>query len=602
MWFIAFLALVFIAYLINDSLANFINYNISASFIHALFMLNIFGLSTIVFMIQFYFVGRQKELKDAIEDKSLVLEAQTEKLKEMDKVKSRFFANISHEFRTPLTLILGLAQKQLSTNKTSAKDADALKRNAQQLLLLINQLLDLSKLESGELHLDIVKKDIAAFTKNIVYMYQSLADVKQITIDITQNILGTEASLLLFDEDKLQKIIANILSNAIKFTPEKGFIQIELNNKSEFIEIKISNTGEGIAPEILPYVFDRFYQAETETTRRYEGTGVGLALVKELIELHKGKVEVKSNSNKTTFSIFLPTNETYGLDQVDIVTLPTYKSSDNIIVPSTQTADEKISENESNEKWDFLIVEDNHDLRAFIRSILEPTYNVIEAVDGKDGLKKAVEHIPDLIISDVMMPKMSGYELCKEVKSNSKTNHIPIILLTAKASQENKIEGLETGADAYLIKPFDQEELLIRINNLCSQREQLQKKYQQEVWLRPKDVSITSVHQSFLENLKNAIERNLDNDKFSVDDLGNELAMSRSQVHRKLKALMDQSATKFIRDYRLHRAADLIKNDSGNITEIAYSVGFNSQTYFSKCFQEVFNCSPSEYKENSIPQ
>ena len=369
------------------------------------------------------------------------------------------------------------------------------------------------------------------------------------------------------------------------------------------VKIRVTNTGDGIPEDKLEKVFDRFYQADESVTRQYEGTGIGLALVKELVELHHGRVYADSTAGLTTFTVTLPTGREH-LANHEIVKQPlqvivneNVKSSEPIEEISEEIKPETVEKTETQtvDKLEILIVEDNPDLRSFIGSILAGDYKVIEAVDGVDGLEKAELNIPDLIVSDVMMPNMDGYELCKRLKSNKKTNHIPVVLLTAKASHENKMEGLETGADDYLIKPFEEDELKVRIKNLIAIREQLQQKYHQEVWLKPKEIKVDSVHQKFLEKIKEVIEGNIDNSQFSVDDLGVEIAMSRSQVHRKLKALTDQSATNFIRNYRLHRAAELLKQESGNVTEIAYQVGFSSQTYFSSCFQELFGCSPSEY-------
>jgi signal transduction histidine kinase/DNA-binding response OmpR family regulator len=612
-WFAAFLSLVVIAFLVNSILPQRFDWQQEESFINALFLMNIFGISSIVFMIQYYFVGKQTELKEAIEEKSTALEVQAEKLKEMDEVKSRFFANISHEFRTPLTLILGITKKQLANpdEAPNPEDSDTVKRNAQRLLQLINQLLDLSKLESGEVKLNIEKLDIISFTRTVTAHYESLAEEKNIKQSfngqILSDILPSNTIIVHFDQERLTKVLNNLISNAIKFTPHEGVIDIEVKNShnelsQEGVAINISNSGDGIPQDNLDKVFDRFYQVDAATTRAYEGTGIGLSLVKELVELHNGNVQVTSALGITTFSVWLPLEQA-GLQAAEFA--GKYFSSkiiaenvDNInhqINARPEVDIDKTTTDDTGE-LEILIVEDNPDLRKFIRDILAANYKVIEAIDGQDGLEKAEEFIPDLIVSDVMMPRMDGYELCKTLKSSNTTNHIPVILLTAKATKENKLEGLEIGADDYLIKPFDEEELKVRIKNLIAIREKLQLKYEQEVWLRPKEVKVSSVHQKFLEELKDAIEKNIDNDQFSVEDLGSVLAMSRSQVHRKLKALTNQSATTFIRNYRLHRAAELLKLDSGNVTEIAYQVGFSSQTYFSKCFQELFSCSPSEYK------
>jgi len=610
LWFAAYLALVVTAFFINDYVSIFFDWGLSDRFINVVFLLNIIAVSSLIYAIQYYYVGKQTELKEAIEEKNIALEEQTEKLKEMDETKSRFFANISHEFRTPLTLILGLVNKQISNyeNAPIRQDSETMKRNANRLLQLINQLLDLSKLESGEISLSVAKDDILEFSRKTIILFESHAESKKINIlfnghDMTKK-KSADKIIIYFDHDKMQKVITNLLSNAIKFATAESTIHVNVLKKGDFVSIGVTNIGKGIASEKLSNVFDRFYQVDTASTRAYEGTGIGLALVKELMELHHGKVNVISESKVTTFTLTLPLDENlYTLEEKVLLKDRESESvEDSIEAKSSNNVEQKtiFSENEETEKLtdqlEILIVEDNPDLRDYISDILKKDYKVIKAVDGIDGLRKAEESVPDLIISDVMMPNMDGYELCKRLKTSEKTNHIPVIILTAKASQQNKLEGLETGADDYLIKPFDEVELLIRIKNLITIREKLQKKYRQNAWLKPSKLNITSVQQKFIEDIKEIIEKNLDNSQYSVEDLGEGIGMSRSQVHRKLKALTDQSASKFMRNYRLHRAAELIKIDSGNITEIAYQVGFSSQTYFSSSFQELFECSPSNYR------
>jgi len=610
LWFAAYLALVVAAFFINDYVSVFFDWGLSDRFINVVFLLNIIAVSSLIYAIQYYYVGKQTELKEAIEEKNIALEEQTEKLKEMDETKSRFFANISHEFRTPLTLILGLVNKQISNyeNAPIRQDSETMKRNANRLLQLINQLLDLSKLESGEISLSVAKDDILEFSRKTIILFESHAESKKINIlfnghDMTKK-KSADKIIIYFDHDKMQKVITNLLSNAIKFATAESTIHVNVLKKGDFVSIGVTNIGKGIASEKLSNVFDRFYQVDTASTRAYEGTGIGLALVKELMELHHGKVNVISESKVTTFTLTLPLDENlYTLEErVLLKDRESESVEDSIEAKSSNKVEQKtiFSENEETEKLtdqlEILIVEDNPDLRDYISDILKKDYKVIKAVDGIDGLRKAEESVPDLIISDVMMPNMDGYELCKRLKTSEKTNHIPVIILTAKASQQNKLEGLETGADDYLIKPFDEVELLIRIKNLITIREKLQKKYRQNAWLKPSKLNITSVQQKFIEGIKEIIEKNLDNSQYSVEDLGEGIGMSRSQVHRKLKALTDQSASKFMRNYRLHRAAELIKIDSGNITEIAYQVGFSSQTYFSSSFQELFECSPSNYR------
>lgn len=613
-WFAAYLILVISAYLINDLIPNYVNWNLSDDFINVLFLMNIIGVSCIVFGILFYFVGTITELNNEIKKKSGALEKQSEELKKMDKIKSRFFANISHEFRTPLTLILGLAKKQKNNAKSPplARDTDTTIRNANRLLQLINQLLDLSKLESGELKLQASKGDFLLFVKNATAQFESLASNKNIKLTLnghTLNATFKEDSIeMYFDKEKMHKVVNNLLSNAVKFTPDGEQINVEVEpvdhqvDEPALVSLSIINTGTTIPEDKLPYLFDRFFQVDASSNREFEGTGIGLALVKELVELHHGQVKVKSKMNKTSFTMEIPLKQDY-LPSEEVVRSPQFdaeNTSPEVIIAGLEVlTDEGLAaapEVSDSNQFEVLIVEDNNDLRTYIGGIIEQDYLVRQAVDGFDGFEKAQNYIPDLIISDVMMPKMSGYDLCKKLKSNEKTSHIPVILLTAKASRKNKLEGLEQGADDYLVKPFDEEELKLRVRNLFSLREKMQQKLQGEMVLKPKAVKASSVHQQFLESLKEVVEENIDNELFSIEDLGKAIGMSRSQIHRKLKAITNQSATTFIRNYRLHRASELLLQDAGNITEIAFQVGFNSQTYFSSSFQELFECSPSEYK------
>lgn len=611
-WFAAYLILVIVAYVLNDHLINYFDWDISDSFINFFFILNIVCISVCMYSIQYYSVSQQMKLKSSVKTQKKELEVQSEKLKELDQMKSHFFANISHEFRTPLTLIIGLLNKQLTNieKPPSKTDCNAMIRNSNRLLQLVNQLLDLSKLESGALKLTISEIDLVIYTKQITQLFIALANGKSLTITFNErplsNVFINESIYAFIDQEKMQMVLTNLISNAIKFTPEHGTIEIEVLVVDDKARIVISNSGKGIPSASLPYIFNRFYQVDDESTRQFDGSGIGLALVKELVELHHGQIRAESDAQHTTFTVDLPLNQSLFkdaeiVDSIEHSIDKDYATTIAIDAETNQTT--KIIKHkaplDSENKLEVLVVEDNPDIRDYISGILEQDYIIYTAVDGEEGLEKANATIPDLIISDVMMPKMDGYELCNALKTNELTNHIPVIILTAKASKDSKLEGLEHGADAYLTKPFDEKELLIRIKNLIAIRTQLQQKYQRDLHLKPKQVKVTSAHQKFLKSLKEAIEANIDNDQFGVEGLGTEIGMSRSQVHRKLKALTDQSATQFIRNYRLHRAADLLNQESGNVTEIAYQVGFSSQTYFSKCFQELFGTSPSEYKSSN---
>ncbi|MCK6621917.1 MAG: response regulator [Calditrichia bacterium] len=577
------------------------------------------------------------------------LKAQSEKLQELDRLKSRFFANISHEFRTPLTLILGLLDKFM--NKTEDRqdlaDYGVMKRNAARLLQLINQLLDLAKLEAGGEKLQAARGDMVRFMRRIIMSFASLGEQKQVSMLFNGAPLsaaaGQTAIHAYFDRDKMEKVFYNLLSNAFKFTPPGGRIDVAvdippvplskggtpgtppfegalggMSPNAVYVEIRVANTGPGIPAEKVPYVFDRFYQADDGSTRKFEGSGIGLALVKELVELHRGEVFAESaEGRETTFTVRLPLGRAH-LREEEIIAEETAETAaqpslagvdaEAVFTAEAPASDEREAagaeipapEEDETAREDetlVLVVEDHPDLRDFIREGLAPEYRVIEAEDGTSGLKKAAELIPDLVISDIMMPGMDGYELCRRLKTSPKTNHIPVILLTARAAPEDKLAGLETGADDYLVKPFNPEELKIRVRNLIRLRQQMREKFSAEMLLKPSDITVPSTQKIFLERLRTVIEEHLDDEEFSVEALGEEMGMSRAQIHRKLRAITNQSASEFIRSFRLQRAAELIKQDAGNIAEIAYMVGFNSQAYFTRCFQEAFGCSPSEFKK-----
>jgi len=561
---------------------------------------------------------------------------QAQKLQELDHMKSRFFANISHEFRTPLTLILGPVEQiragQFRDNLNEA--CDMMLRNGQRLLRLINQLLDLAKLEAGSMALHARPENIAGFLKGLVLSFASAAERKRINLTI---FASEENLIVFFDRDKLEKIISNLLSNALKFTPENGKIAVAVCRgkrrgerpfapTNECIVISVIDTGPGIPANQLNRIFDRFYQVDashtsTSSVREHEGTGIGLALTKELVELHHGEIFVESEVGRgTTFIVRLPLGREH-LKPEEVISEQLAVSSDQFLVSRDENIEVQASDHlkstnghrqqveaerrsrffgtTSNEQQGdetiILVVEDNRDVCTYIRQYLEPIFKMFEAHDGIEGVAKALEIIPDLIISDVMMPKRDGNELCRILKSDEKTSHVPIIMLTAKADSESKVQGLEIGADDYLIKPFDSRELLARVNNLIWQRQQLRKRFSREVVLKPQDIAITPMDEVFLNKVKAVVERHLSDEDFEVETLGREVGMSRMNVHRKLKALTNQSASQFIRSMRLQRAVELLKQNAGTVAEIAYTVGFGSQAYFTKCFHEQFGCAPKEY-------
>ncbi len=572
---------------------------------------------------------------------------EAQKLQEMDHMKSRFFANISHEFRTPLTLILGpLEQLHAEQFKGNVKEVYAMMlRNGQRLLRLINQLLDLARLEAGRMTLQARPENIVGFLKGLVLSFASAAERKRIALSISA---AEENLVVYFDRDKLEKIVSNLLSNALKFTPDGGRVEVVVASSREntplnppsrgdfgiapssqrehntippsrgargvspqYVQISVTDTGSGIPKDQLDKIFDRFYQVDASQTREHEGTGIGLALTKELVELHRGEILVESEAGRgTKFIVRLPLGKAHlkaeeiASDQLSVTSeqfariedrassdeQPSLQQSTTPSIHAHMTSDENV----------ILIVEDNADVRTYIRQYLAPTFQVIEAVDGVEGAQMALASIPDLIITDVMMPKRDGNELCRILKTDEKTSHVPIIMLTAKADSESKVHGLETGADDYLIKPFDSKELLARVHNLIKQRRQLRERFSREIVLKPQDIAITPRDEVFLNKVKTVVEKHLSNENFEVEELGKQVGMSRSQLHRKLRALTDQTPSQFVRSMRLARAVELLKQDAGTVAEIAYQVGFGSQAYFTKCFHEQFGCSPKEYVKRNF--
>ncbi|MGE5342563.1 MAG: two-component regulator propeller domain-containing protein [Candidatus Omnitrophota bacterium] len=555
--------------------------------------------------------------KSLIEEKNRQLEDQSEKLKELDKAKSSFFANISHEFRTPLTLINGPLEQILAGNPDKDLEAQAtlMLRNSRHLLNLVDQLLELAKFDSGKMKLRATLQNITPFLRSVILCFESLASQSKIDLTFQSD---SEDIPLYFDPDKLERVVINIVSNAFNYTPSGGTIAVSVRHiigtayPEGSIEIVVRDTGSGIPSDELPYIFDRFYRGKGSYENRRKGTGIGLALVKDLVELHRGQIDVQSNylpnqAGGTIFVIRLPLGNAH-LQPDEMIHISDYKSDSKkdktaaIRVPvwdhpSAPEEKEKINGEpcNQNQKPNVLIVEDNADMRTYIRGILESNYTISEAVNGKEGMMTAEAMIPDLVLSDVMMPEMDGYELCSHLKKEFKTCHIPVILLTAKASEASMRDGLETGADDYIVKPFSADLLEVRVRNLIRLRRQLQQKIRQDMLLQPSEVSVSSMDHTFLKELRTIIEKNLADPEFNVEQLANKLYLSLSTLRRKLEALTGETAGSLIRSYRLTRAAQLLKGNFGNVTEVAFAVGFSDAAYFAKCFKDKFHQTPRDY-------
>jgi len=526
------------------------------------------------------------------------LEVMAVQLKELDEFKSRFFANISHELKTPLTLIISpLEQLEQNTDDERLKQYYAVMlRNARRLLNLINQLLDLSKLEKGMVRLNLDYSEINIFVRNVVDGFFHYANEKKI------NLLYAEESELFwlhFDKDILEKILDNLLSNALKHTGEGGAITVRLSGTpdGEWVSLVVKDTGDGIPGEHLGRIFDRFYQAEVPGGRDKDGFGIGLSFVKELTEIHHGNISVKSSlAEGTEFTLLLPLQ--YPGEKNDQTLLPLQEQ---IALPGSvnSTKSEQYSPpplmNQGSSKVTILVVEDNLDTMQFITGNLSLHYTVLQAADGVSGLAIATETIPDLVITDVMMPRMDGIEMTRRIRIDMHTSHIPVIMLTAKSSLDSKIAGLEARADDYIPKPFSMKELQARVANLISIRAELRRKYRDELNISPAEVTTNPIDEAFLTKAINFVEENMAREDFSIEHLYKELAMSRSLLHKKLKALTNHSSSEFINDIRLRNAARLLKQKSGSISEIAYRVGYNSISYFNVSFKKKFGVTPTEY-------
>ncbi|MEX0361457.1 MAG: ATP-binding protein, partial [Allomuricauda sp.] len=401
------------------------------------------------------------------------------------------------------------------------------------------------------------------------------------------------------DKSKMEEVLINLLSNALKYTPSGGHVTVSLHqihtDGNDALSIKVLDTGKGIAKEEQPYIFNRFYQAANAEADNVVGTGIGLSLIKELVDLHKGSISVKSELGVgSTFEVQLPFGKEHlAEEEVQMIPSTTHATAMDIPVADAEIPVRAEADMGNEELPLLLLIEDNEDLRNYIREVLKDQYNILEAKDGKVGIQHALQHIPDIIVSDLMMPKVDGLEVCKTLKEDVRTSHIPIILLTARASQEDKIEGLKNLADDYLTKPFDNEELRVRIGNLIQLRSKMQAYFGAENQMLPKKVTLSSLDQLFMEKITAKLEEEISNPLFGVEELADTMALSRSQLYRKVKAITGLTPNEYIRVFRLHRAMDMLKQQGGTVTEISLAVGFQNPSYFSKCFQEQFNVSPS---------
>ncbi|HEY5748622.1 MAG TPA: ATP-binding protein, partial [Chryseolinea sp.] len=519
-----------------------------------------------------------------------------DKLKEVDKFKTDFFANISHEFRTPLTLILAPLENELKKKLPASgkKNLVLIRRNANRLLDLVNQLLDLSKLESGKMDLHIRQGELKQFLLAITESFESLAQYKQ--IEFIRNI-NLDDKPYWFDQDKTEKIVTNLVSNAFKYTPAGGTVSISadlVDNRD--LSIVVTDTGTGIPKEEQEHVFSAFYQTKQAASQQ-QGTGLGLPLVKELIKLYNGTISLQSEPGQgTSLTAMIPVRKeafdaSVVVDDSDVLS-PFYIGHQTVDTDGNRTTSQSLLHN----KDSILVIEDNTDLREFMAATLQNNnYAVLSASDGEEALPLALKYVPSLVLSDLMMPKMDGIAFTKKMKDDERTSHIPVILLTAKNEPQSRIDGLKTGADDYLTKPFSPDELLVRIDNLISQRKKLALKFRERLLVSPAPTREASLDDKFLDKARTIVDAYLGDYTFTVEQMAEEMNLSRTQLFRKLKALTGLSPNDFIKDIRLKRAAEMIRQKVDIITQIGYAVGFNDQSYFTKCFKKQFGVTPTEF-------
>jgi two-component system, sensor histidine kinase ChiS len=554
-------------------------------------------LYSVLFFNALYLLRRYELNRFKLKNDLKLERVETDTLRKLDQLKSNFFANISHEFRTPLTIIIGQIETLLDSedDRNRKKKLISVNSSAEQLLSLINQLLDLTKLEAGKMEFFPLNQNIVSFLKNHLFSFESLAETKNISLNFT----SPRAKILVnFEADKMEKVFFNLFMNAFKFTEagERIDLSVEIH-EPDIVEIRVKDSGIGISKDRLPYIFDRFYQAYPSNTRKYEGTGIGLALVHELITLHNGTIGVESDEGVgTEFTIRLPYQEELVSDSYDPVLDEQVHGEIVSPILSIPKFEAHLSEHDEL----ILIVEDNDDVRSFIREQLENDYKILEAVNGREGITVSQGTIPDLIITDLMMPEMDGYEFCEKIRSDEKTSHIPIIMLTAKAGLDPKIEGLEAGIDAWLTKPFHVKELQTRVKALIQQRKNLKQQFSTATYFKPSVIAKTPVDQDFLGKAIDVIDSHIFEESFLVEDFAASLNMSISQLNRKLNALVGQSAGNFVRSVRLQRSAELLNQTDKTIAEICYEVGFNDQAYFSRAFKKQYGKSPTAFRNLSI--
>jgi len=515
--------------------------------------------------------------------------------RDLDAMKIKFLTNVSHEFRTPLSLILAPIDKILKgTSDNLIKEQVALiQKNAKRLLNLVNQLLDFRKMELKEIKLQKRPGDIISFIRDITYSFKDLAEQKNILLTFNATYEKLDVN---FDHDKIERILFNLLSNSFKFTLDNGKVNVSVDCimvDQYMVEIKVRDTGIGIPKEKQEKIFESFFQNEIPESIINQGSGIGLAITKEFVKLHGGEIFLESDENVgSCFTILLPFEELRNQSN------PTDSFVDNVIADEDALNGQQAIVTISSKKATVLLVEDDADLRFYLKDNLKEDFNVIEAGNGKDGWQKALFYHPNIIVSDISMPEMTGIELCKKLKGDTRTTQIPVVLLTALTGEEQELIGLETGANDYMTKPFSFEILNSKIRNILIQQESFRKLYQKQVEVQPATIEMESPDEQFLQQVLQEIEKNIDNSNFSVDILSSLMLVSRVTLYKRIVALTGKTPLEFIKSYRLKRAAQLLEQGKLTVSQICYKVGFKTTKNFVKSFKEEFDVLPSKYAEN----
>ncbi len=589
----SFTILIFAVYIVTIIIAGVLNQwltvppEMSPSVNISLFVINLLWISGFAMVFIMSFITQSVRLE----------KLETGKVKELDEARTRLYTNITHEFRTPLTIIKGMTDLiRNEPDKWLEEGCEKIDKNSSILLNLVNQMLDLSKLEAGAMLVRMIRADINNYINLIVGLFQSVAENKKISMDFSPCKYNP---VIDYDPDILLHIVSNLLSNALKFTREYGHVKVStsLTDRNEFI-ICVSDNGPGIPEKYLPFIFDRFYRINETESYYIPGSGLGLSLTRELVKLLNGDIAVVSVfGSGTEFTISLPVtsnapmNNNLGLDGLK-------ESLSGYIIPFNETNTLPAETDVAHEsKPLLLIVEDNREVIHYLHSLLENDYQILTAVNGEDGCNKAIELVPDIIISDIMMPVMDGIEMLDKLKKDLRTSHIPVVVLTAKADIDSRLKGIESGADAYLVKPFNKEELMVQLRSLIRLRDSLRERYSAIGSLNLREDKVFQREDEFMKKVREIMNANLDNEKFDIQRMCKEIAMSRTQLYRKFRSLTNKTVNEYLRSLRLHRARQLLFSSDISVAEAAYRTGFKNLSHFSRVFTREFKVNPSDIRK-----